>query len=125
MLYAFHFLETEVQTRLLLRRRFLYDGLHLNLSACRGIPDDRCLGAADKVFCKRVAVFREAEGHGHLAFSCLNLLHHSQFHDILVSLCRVLHFLEPCDYLIFHYFTIVISSNSQPAPPNLSTMKRT
>ena len=98
------FLETEVQARLLLRCFFLDDGLDLHLSACRSVSDDCCLCAADQIFRKRVAVLGKCQCHCDASFTGFDILHHSQFHYILVPLCRVLHFLEPNHYVLsFHY----------------------
>ena len=102
MLYILHLLETKVKARLLLRCRVLDDSLDFNLSACSGISDDACLCTSDEVFCERVAVLREAEGHSDASISDLDILHHSQLDDILVSLCGVLHFLEPFHYFVYH-----------------------
>ena len=104
MLYFGEFLESEIQARLLLRCFFLDDGLDLHLSACRSVSDDCCLCAADQIFSQRIAVFGKSQSHCHGAFSDFHVFHHSQLNYILVSLCRVLHFLEPNHYVLsFHY----------------------
>ena len=91
------------------------------------MPRQGSPGASAEVIGKRVAVFRKGKGHPDLSFRELRIFDQTECNDVTVALGRVLHLGKGLQYLFFlhFYLTMVISSSSHPAPPNLSIMSRT